>query len=96
MSFTNMNASTSTEFVPQGVMAKTDEQFPDLADAFSAPSKKKKGPTKADLQKKKEEENANLPTKGKPSSFFFVEPNLDESLRKPNQEQSVFMYTHYP
>lgn len=77
-------------------MAKTDEQFPDLADAFSAPKKKKQGPTKADLDKKKEEENAALPTKGKPAEFFYVAPHIDPSQRVPNNDQSVFMFTHYP
>jgi len=85
---------TSTEFVPAGVMAKTDEQFPDLADAFSAPKKKKTlGPTKAELAKKKEEENANLPTKGKPSTFFVV---ANDGVRTPTSDQMVFIYSNYP
>lgn len=37
-----------------------------------------------------------MPTKGKPSEFFFVAPHIEASQRVANQEQSIFMFTHYP
>jgi hypothetical protein len=60
--------------VPQGVVAG-QEEFEDFGSAFGAgPSKKKKqaGPTKAQLQKEKEEAQMALPTKGKTSDFFII------------------------
>lgn len=60
---------SATAFVPQGVNIVTEEEFPDLDSAFSKPQKKKQ-PTPDELKRKQEEENAALPTKGKPSSFF--------------------------
>jgi hypothetical protein len=35
------DAATSAEFVPQGVLAKTEDEFPDLEDAFAPASKSK-------------------------------------------------------
>ena len=72
---------TASSFVPKGVNIVTEEEFPDLANAFSGKPVKKTGPTPAELKKKQEEEYAALPTKGKPSSFFcwYFDPE-----QKPN------------
>lgn len=39
---------------------------------------------------RKEEEDAKLPTKGKPSSFFLLEDDT------PNKDQKLFVFEHYP
>ena len=66
-------------------------------------AKKKDAATlKAEAQKRKEEEEAKLPTKGKPSDFFIMDylmgdtQDLTGQCRVPTQEQKVFVYTHYP
>ena len=75
------NMESSKEFIPAGVMVKTESEFPDLADAFAeeAPKKKKggkkgKGPTKVVVAAKKVEEEVDLTTawKSKPSTFFVM------------------------
>lgn len=62
---------TSAAFVPQGVIAMTDDDYPDALDALEG-KKKNKQPQPVKNAKKAEEEAAlnALPTKGKPSSFF--------------------------
>ena len=39
----NMDAIKVKEFIPAGVMVKTESEFPDLADAFAEEAPKKKG-----------------------------------------------------
>ena len=57
---------------------------------------------RAEAAKKKEEEDAKKPTKGKPSSFFAMETDMSSNddpngyHKVPNQDQSMFIYTHYP
>lgn len=61
---------SSSEFVPQGVVAGTEE-FPDLDAAFGGGKKSKKAqPSKAQLEAEKAAAMEALPTKGKPSKFF--------------------------
>lgn len=62
---------SSSEFVPQGVVAGTEE-FPDLDSAFGGGTKKPKKaqPSKAQLEAEKAAAMEALPTKGKPSRFF--------------------------
>ena len=95
----SMNVTGASSFVPKGALAVTEEEFPDF-DAIDTSKKKKKavpkGPTPEQLREQKEKEVANLPTKGKPSSFFFVAPNMDPALRLANTAQQTFMFEHYP
>ena len=55
-----------------------------------------------EARKKKEEEDAKKPTKGKPSSFFVMEyvhgsqKDPTGQMREPNQEQKMFIFMHYP
>ena len=57
---------------------------------------------KFEAQKKKEEEDAKKPTKGKSSDFFAMESDMNSNAdpygyhKVPNQEQKVFIFTHYP
>lgn len=54
------------------------------------------------MQKKKEEEDAKKPTKGKPSSFFVMDYDQNSTAdpygngRVPTTEQRIFIFTHYP
>ena len=67
------------------MFTKDDGGFDDL-DA----GKKKKQPQKPQkTQQQKEEAAAQLPTKGKPSSFFLHQGQL-------SQEQMLFVFAHYP
>ena len=69
-------------------------------------NKKKKQKTQAELEaerlKSKEEADAKLTYKGKPSSFFIMDHIPGDTrdptgqCRVPTQEQSVFIFTHYP
>ena len=43
MGATDFNMSAATEFVPKGVMANTQEQFPDLDEMDDKPKKGGKG-----------------------------------------------------
>ena len=80
-----------------------DGGAPDF-EAF-APTKKKKqdaAALKLEAEKKKQAELDALPTKGKPSDFFIMdyEPNDTNDptggQRLPTQEQKIFIFTHYP
>ena len=66
-------------------------------------AKKKDAATlRAEAQKRKEEEEAKLPTKGKPSDFFIMDylmgdtQDLTGQCRVPTAEQRLFVFTHYP
>lgn len=90
------------EFIPAGVMVKTESEFPDLADAFAeeAPKKKGKGKkgkggAKAVVVVKKVEEEVDLTTawKGKPSTFFVMKelatpPQVMDPNNPMNQEMN--------
>ncbi len=79
------NLNSAKVFVPGGVMAKTEEEFPDLDAGFGQPVKKKKqGPTREEIQAQKQAELEALATKGKPASFFKVPAGLQ---RSPSKEQ---------
>jgi hypothetical protein len=62
----------STEFNPYApVNAIKKEDLPDLDQALSVAQKKKKGPTKEEIEAQKKAANDLLPTKGKHESFFY-------------------------
>ncbi len=81
---------TSTEFNPTGIIAK--DEFPDLDQAFGGQSKKKKGPTKEEIEAQKKAAIEALPTKGKPEQFFYHQG----TYLPPNQEQMIFVWAYYP
>ncbi len=101
-----------TEFKPatkKGIMEDDDDAGPVDFTAIGTQKKKKKETTqelaaKKEAEKKKAEEEANakLSFKGKPSSFFVMDFLQGDSRdptgqqRVPTQEQSVFIFTHYP
>jgi len=72
--------------------------------AFGASKKKKKTAEELATEKAKAqaEADAQLPTKGKPSTFFVMDYVIGDSrdptnqCRVPTPTQSVFIYTHYP
>ena len=74
------NAMESKEFIPAGMMVKTESEFPDLGDALGdePPKKKKgggkkgKGPQKVVAKKAEEEVDTTTAWKGKPSTFFVM------------------------
>jgi hypothetical protein len=77
--------------VPEGVVAG-QEEFQDFGEAFGgggSKKAKKQGPTKAQLQKEKEEAQLAMSTKGKPAEFFTHNGQL-------GQEQMVFVFQFYP
>ena len=90
------------EFIPAGVMVKTESELPDLGDAFAeeAPKKKGKGKkgkggAKAVVVVKKVEEEVDLTTawKGKPSTFFVMKelaspPQVMDPNNPMNQEMN--------
>ena len=57
---------------------------------------------KEQARKKREEEEAKLPTKGKPSEFFILDVDYESNddptgqQRVPTQEQKMFIFQHYP
>ena len=99
------------EFIPTGVMVKTDNEFPDLGDAFAdEPPKKKggkgkkgKGPQKMVVKKVEEEVDLSTAWKGKPSTFFVMkelegpptDPN-NPGNHEMNDDQWDFIYQYYP
>jgi hypothetical protein len=85
------DAAASAEFVPAGVLAKTEDEFPDLEDAF-APAKKSKKNEKKKVVKPTGPSEEDLKTyhKGKPSSFFVLTNDT------PNEDQMGFVFLHYP
>ena len=103
------NPGSVTEFIPKGKMVATQEQFPDLADAFADEPKQKKGGKKGKkktvVAAKVEEEavDESTPWKGKPSAFFNME-TAKEPLDDPvnpqnfemNEEQWKFIFKFYP
>ena len=103
------SAGNVTEFVPQGHVVNTKEQFPDLDDLEDdAPKKGKKGKNKkkgAVQQPKVVEDpvDESTPWKGKPSKFFTLE--IDSEAKpdpanpgnfKMNDEQWNFVFKYYP
>ena len=84
-----LNPFTTKKFVPDNVI----KEFFDLDQAFGAPSKKKKVPTKEEIEaaQKKAAIEA-LSTKGKPESFF----RRQGENEPPNLEQMKFVWSHYP
>jgi hypothetical protein len=75
------NPFAAREFVPGNPIIK--EEFPDLDQAFGASSKKKKGPTKEEIEAQKKAAIEARSTKGKPESFFYhqgysVMPSLEQ------------------
>lgn len=107
----NMDVTATKEFIPTGMMVKTDNEFPDLF-SEEAPTKKKgkgkkgKGPAKAVVVKKVEEEvDLTTPWKGKPSTFFVMKelaspPQVMDPNNPMNQElnddQWDFIFQFYP
>ncbi len=83
-----LNAQTSKEFDPRNFK----EEFPDLDQAFGAPKKKKKGPTKEEIEARKLAAIEALSTKGKPESFF---QHQGENVPL-NEEQMQFIWAYYP
>ena len=73
---------------------------------FAAGGKKPKKKTQAELEeekrKAKEAEDAKLSFKGKPSDFFIMDyipgdaRDPTGNFRVPTQDQSIFIFTHYP
>ena len=100
-------AGSVKEFKPKvakGIMDDDDDAPVDFA-AFGQSKKNKKKTAEelaAEKAKAKAAAEAALPTKGKPSSFFVMDyapgdpRDLSGGCRVPNQEQRVFIYTHYP
>ena len=83
-------ATGASVFLPPGAIHK--EEFPDLDQAFGAAQKKKKGPTKEEIEAQKKAANDLLSTKGKPYSFFVHQG----WYVKPTLEQLQFVWAHYP
>ena len=59
------------------------EEFPDIGEAFGAAKKKKKGPTKEEIEAQKKAALEALSTKGKPAEFFYhqgpyFQPSMDQ------------------
>ena len=93
-------------FKPKGVIGLEDDDdkggFDQLAAGKSKKKKNDRAAMKQEIAKKKEEELASKPTKGKNSDFFILDydPTSNDdpygNCRVPNQEQELFIYTHYP
>ena len=81
-----------------------DDDAPVDFGAFGASKKKKKTAEElaAEKAKAQAEADAQLPTKGKPSSFFVMDYTPGDTrdptnqCRVPTSAQSLFIYTHYP
>lgn len=71
------------------------EDFPDLG-GFGVQKTKKQKEVEAEAlwQKKRQEDNEKLPTKGKPSKFFKIESD-DQGIAQLNSEQKEFMFLYY-
>ena len=68
-------------FNPAGMIAL--DEFPDLDLAFGGQSKKKKGPTKEEIEAQKQAAMEALSTKGKPEQFFYHHgPNVQPVLEQ--------------
>ena len=83
----------ATVFLPGNAIAK--EEFPDLDQAYSAPQKKKKGPTKEEIEAQKKAAIEALTTKGKPESFFYYQDQFGNTV-PPTLEQMQFVWSYYP
>ena len=88
----DVGLASAKEFIPTGFVVKTAEQFPDLDDLEdSKPKKKKKGKGKGGddavaVKAKVDDEQVDetLKWKGKPSSFFVMQPNQGENTDPGN------------
>jgi len=118
LTFEPMKIGAVGEFIPKGkIVAQSKEQFPDLGDAFGdepvqkkAGKKGKKGKkggmvvvSSAPVVKVEEDVDESLPWKGKPSSFFLMNPAKEPSNdpanpmnMEMNDEQWKFIFKYYP
>lgn len=99
----NPFSAKAFEFKPSGAIDLGDGGAPAFGD-FTAPKKKKQDAAslQAEAKKKKDDEMAKLPTKGKPSDFFIMDyQEGDESdptggCRIPTMDQKMFIFSNYP
>lgn len=95
----------ATEFKPTDPKRILDEDEPGGFDHFQPKPKNKKidpAKLKEAAKQKKLEEDAKLPTKGKPSEFFIMDwlpgdtNDVTGQCRVPTGPQKLFIYEHYP
>ena len=87
---------------PRAIMDEDDDAPFDFAAGGKKPKKKTQAELEADKRRAKEAEDAKLSFKGKPSDFFIMDyipgdpRDPTGNFRVPTQDQSIFIFTHYP
>ena len=87
---------------PRAIMDEDDDAPFDFAAGGKKPKKKTQAELEAEKKRAKEAEDAKLSFKGKPSDFFIMDyipgdpRDPTGNFRVPTQDQSIFIFTHYP
>ena len=87
---------------PRAIMDDDDDAPFDFAAGGKKPKKKTQAELEAEKKRAKEAEDAKLSFKGKPSDFFIMDyipgdpRDPTGNFRVPTQDQSIFIFTHYP
>ena len=87
---------------PRAIMDEDDDAPFDFAAGGKKPKKKTQAELEEEKRKAKEAEDAKLSFKGKPSDFFIMDyipgdaRDPTGNFRVPTQDQSIFIFTHYP
>ena len=87
---------------PRAIMDEDDDAPFDFAAGGKKPKKKTQAELEAEKKRAKEAEDAKLSFKGKPADFFIMDyipgdqRDPTGNFRVPTQDQSIFIFTHYP